>query len=74
MPGEGHYQASGACAHCPYRARCHAARQLVMDRRGVGRHTSCDFYRTFQAAEPPSAAPRPAWWHRLAHARVGDKR
>lgn len=44
------YTPTGACAGCPYRSHCHEARQHVVDLSGLGlgRHTSCDFYREFE--------------------------
>lgn len=44
------YTPTGACAGCPYRSHCHAARQRAVDHSGLGlgRHTQCDFYREFE--------------------------
>lgn len=41
------YVATGACAPCPYRQHCHTARQRAVDKTGLGRHTSCTYYREF---------------------------
>lgn len=41
------YVATGACAGCPYRQHCHEARQRAVDRIGIGRHTTCTYYREF---------------------------
>lgn len=56
------YAATGACAGCPYRGRCHSARQRAVDQSGLGlgRHTSCDFYREFERRARAGADVRPS--------------
>lgn len=68
------YLATGACSGCPYHDHCHPARQRAVDPRGIGRHTSCEFYREFErratAAEDlvhaRDSARRPKWMTWLA--------
>lgn len=59
------YAVVGACSGCEYASRCHSPRQRVMDRRGIGRHTSCAFFLEFRLRERPAPQPRTSWWRRL---------
>ncbi|HEX8276061.1 MAG TPA: hypothetical protein VF615_25715 [Longimicrobiaceae bacterium] len=61
------FVAQGACSGCEYASHhCHAARQRVMDRRGIGRHTSCAFFLEFRQQERPAPAPTSgSWWRPL---------
>lgn len=51
--------ATGACAPCPYQEYCHEPRRRVEDARGVGRHTSCAYYRAFDRQLLPALPVRP---------------
>jgi hypothetical protein len=49
--------ATGACSTCPYRGRCHPARQHAAAGYGEGRHYLCPVNRDFEAQER-AAAPQ----------------
>lgn len=56
---------SGACLGCPFASRCHPARQLVHDRLGESRRTSCPFYQDWRAQEAPAQPRRGGLFFRL---------
>ncbi len=48
----------GACGGCPYRSRCHPARQHAAAHFGEGRQYLCPFHQEFDSQERAAAAPR----------------
>lgn len=61
------YTPTGACAGCPYRSRCHEARQRTTELRGLGlgRHTQCEFYRAFERQSRAAPHLRPTLGERV---------
>lgn len=69
------WTATGACAPCPYQDYCHESRRRAMDGRGVGRHTSCSYYREFdRQLLPVRPLDRAPLWTRIRDAFRGRDR
>jgi len=66
--------ACGACTTCPYRGRCHPARQHAAASYGEGRHYLCAVNREFDAQDRAAAAPRTLFLRALGALQRGAKR